>query len=71
MLGGCVDLRDYNVLEIRTAFFNSFNLHAGHREQFGEGVDVRRELYEFAKPADREFHVWRAHAPSRAPNGRA
>ena len=36
MLRRSGDLRDDNVLEIRAACFDSFDLHAGKREQFGQ-----------------------------------
>ena len=47
MLRGSVDLRDDNVLEIRAAPFDSFDLDAGEREQFRQ-ARRRRQLDKFA-----------------------
>ena len=48
MLRRSVDLRDDDVVEIRAAFFDAFDLDAGEREQFRQLVDARRQLDKFA-----------------------
>ena len=39
------------------------------RVEVRELIDVRRQLHEFPQPVNGKFHVWGAHAPSRAPFG--
>ena len=56
-----VDLRDDDVVEVRTALFDSFDLDAGKREQFGQLFDARRQLDKFAQPVNGEFHAARCH----------
>ena len=69
MLPRSFDLRDDNLVEIRAALLDPLDFDATHREQFRQLVDVRRQLYEFPQPVNGEFHVWGAHAASRAAAG--
>src|SRR5205085_18951 len=69
MLRGFLNLCDDDLLEIRTALFDSFDLDAAHGEQLRQLIDARRRLHEFAQPVNGKFHVWGAHAPPRAPFG--
>src|SRR5213078_4585138 len=69
MLLRSLDLRDHDLVEIRAALLDAFDLDSRHRKRVRELIDVRRQLHEFPQPVNRKFHVWGAHAPSRAPFG--
>jgi hypothetical protein len=50
------DLRDNYFLEVSAALFDPLDLDPGEREKFGELVNARRQLDEFAQPVNGKFH---------------
>src|SRR5438067_13776289 len=57
VLRRCSDLRDDHLVEFRAALFDSLVFDPRKGEKLGQPFNAGRQLDEFAKPVDGEFHV--------------